>query len=89
MEMTSFQASKSPYDLALDIIDNPDGDCLLMFVVRSDLYQKRDVEIISKSYEILVKSFSSEPDVSINQVDIYTAEDIARANSLVRGMVIK
>ncbi|KAI0799232.1 hypothetical protein GGR55DRAFT_692856 [Xylaria sp. FL0064] len=85
MEMISFQASKSPYDLALDIIDNPDGDCLLMFVVRSDLYQKRDLEVISKSYEILVKSFSSKPDASIDQVDIYTAEDIARANSRVRA----
>ncbi|KAI1749320.1 hypothetical protein F4782DRAFT_542299 [Xylaria castorea] len=82
--MNSFQASKSPYDLALDIIDNPDGDCLLMFVFRSDLYQKRDVEKISKSYEILVKSLSSKPDISIDQVDMYTAEDIAGANSLVR-----
>ncbi|TGJ86271.1 hypothetical protein E0Z10_g2470 [Xylaria hypoxylon] len=85
MEMTSFQPSKSPYDLALDIIDNPDGDCLLMFVARSDLYRKCDIEIILKSYEILVKSLCRDPNICVTQVDIYSAEDVAQAYSLARG----
>ncbi len=58
LELMAFEASKSAYDLALDIIDDPNGECLLMLVVRKDLYTIADAELPTKSYEILVKAFA-------------------------------
>ncbi|KAI0013521.1 hypothetical protein F4779DRAFT_640909 [Xylariaceae sp. FL0662B] len=85
LEMCSFQASRSPYDLALDIIDNPESDCLLMFVARKDLYSKEEVEILAKSYEILVKWFVTEPDTALSSPQIHRPDDITQAVAFARG----
>lgn len=83
--MCSFQASRSPDDLALDIIDNSEGDCLLKFVAREDLYTDDELKIIAESYQALVESFSSEPHVPLSQPSMHKPEDIAQAMSFSKG----
>ena len=78
-------ASKSAYDLALDIIDDPDGECLLMLVVRQDLYKQADAEILIASYELLVKSFVNKLHVPLSEVDIFRAADIKQVMKFGRG----
>ncbi|KAK7973237.1 hypothetical protein PG988_007371 [Apiospora saccharicola] len=63
--------SKTGYDLALDLTDDPDGDCLVTLIGRTDLYQKREAEILVKSYEILVKAFAVEPSAPISAPRMY------------------
>ncbi|KAK8037345.1 hypothetical protein PG991_000691 [Apiospora marii] len=63
--------SKTGYDLALDLTDDPEGDCLVALIGRTDLYQKREAEILVKSYENLVKAFAAEPSAKISVPRMY------------------
>ena len=85
LELMSFKASKSAYDLALDIVDNRDGDCLLMLVTREDIYKQADANLLMTSYEALVKSFAIDPDIPISQPSIYQAAEIGQAMGSSRG----
>jgi hypothetical protein len=85
LEMCSFEASKTPYDLALDIIDNNDSDCLLMFVTRKDIYSKVEVELLSKSFECLTKSFVENPSLSLSIPQIHNKDDVEQAMRFSRG----
>lgn len=86
--MCSFQASKSPYDLALDIIDNPDSDCLLMFVARRDMYTDDELRLLSVSYANLVRGFANEPDVPLSGPSMYEGKDISQAMTFSIGKKI-
>lgn len=85
LEMCSFQASKSPYDLALDIIDNTDSDCLIMFVARKDMYTDEELKLLSDSYTNLVRDFAAEPDIPLSGPLMYQQEDVAKAMSFSNG----
>ncbi|KAK7946268.1 uncharacterized protein PG986_010589 [Apiospora aurea] len=63
--------SKTGYDLALDINDDPEGDCLVALIARTDLYQKPETEILVKSYEKLLKAFATDPSAPINLPSVY------------------
>lgn len=80
LELLSFQASKLPYDVSLDIIDDAgNGDCHLMLIVREDMYSKQNAEFLLKSYEKLVKSFVSTPNITFVEPDMFEAQDVERA----------
>lgn len=87
LEMLSFQASKVPYDLALDIIDDAgDGDCLLMLIVREDMYSKQDAEVLLKSYAQLVKAFAESPGLSFAEPDMFEKVEVERSLTFGRGL---
>ncbi|KAK4211241.1 putative beta-ketoacyl synthase domain-containing protein [Rhypophila decipiens] len=73
------------YDIALDIIDDSDGDCLAMLIVRSDLYSKRDVERLARSYELLVQAFAAHRSISIAEPGVFDAQEVHRALGFSRG----
>ncbi|KAK3369911.1 AMP-binding enzyme [Podospora didyma] len=85
LEMLTFQVSKLAYDVALDIIDDPDGDCLAMLTVRKDLYTRRDAERLVRSYELLVEAFVAHPDMPLDEPDIFDAAELEKAMSFSRG----
>lgn len=87
LEMLSFQASKVPYDLALDIIDDAgDADCLLMLIVREDMYSKQDAEVLLRSYGQLVKVFAESPSVSFAEPDMFETSEVERSLTFGRGL---
>lgn len=87
LEMLSFQASKVPYDLALDIIDDAgDGDCLLMLIVREDMYSQRDAEVLLRSYGRLVEAFAESPGASFEEPDMFEKAEVERSLTFGRGM---
>ncbi|KAK7698706.1 putative Hybrid PKS-NRPS biosynthetic cluster [Diaporthe eres] len=86
LEMLSFQASKVPYDLALDIIDDAgDADCLLMLIVREDMYSKQDAEVLLRSYGQLVKAFAESPEVSFAEPDMFEKAEVEKSLTFGRG----
>lgn len=88
LEMLSFQASKVPYDLALDIIDDAgDADCLLMLIVREDMYSKQDAEVLLRSYGQLVRAFAESPEVSFAEPDMFEAAEVERSLTFGRGLL--
>ncbi|RYP10842.1 hypothetical protein DL764_000394 [Monosporascus ibericus] len=87
VELISFQASHTPYDLALDIIDDPQGECLLMLQTRKDIYNQDDTAFLLKSYEMLLKSFAQESSVALSQPNIFQQADIDRAMQFGQGPI--
>ncbi|EDO01652.1 hypothetical protein SS1G_04127 [Sclerotinia sclerotiorum 1980 UF-70] len=85
LEMLSFCASRSAYDLALDIIDNADGETLLMFSGRKDLYDGYAMQTLMGSYRELVKSFAYDPEVLLSQPSLFKAVEIDKAMKFGRG----
>ncbi|KAI1259695.1 hypothetical protein F5Y18DRAFT_408514, partial [Xylariaceae sp. FL1019] len=59
-----------PYDVYLDIIDNPDGDGLHSFFLQRDLFGAAEAEKLTRSYELLVSAFAAEPDLVVADATI-------------------
>ncbi|ROW04822.1 hypothetical protein VMCG_04865 [Cytospora schulzeri] len=85
LEMLSFQASKTAYDIALDIIDDADGECLLMFQVRKDLYDERAVQLLARSYQLLAEAFATDPNAILSGPALFDPAAIEEASRFSRG----
>lgn len=79
LELLEFQASKLAYDIALDIIDDPDGECVVMLIVRKDLYTHEQAERLARSYERLVRQFCSKSDSVLSIPDLFGPEEVDEA----------
>lgn len=87
LEMISYALERVAYDVALDVIDDPDvdGDCTFMLIVRKDLYSRQDAESLLASYERLVKAFVDDPGMQLDEPDVYDPADVDRALAFGRG----
>ncbi|KAF2963349.1 hypothetical protein GQX73_g10225 [Xylaria multiplex] len=75
----------APYDVAVDIVDNPDSHTHLTFIVRDDLYSQMDVERLAKSYTMLAEAFVAEPSATLGQAEIFDGAEIEEALNVGRG----
>lgn len=75
------------YDVAVDIIDNPGGDCHLTFTVRDDLYNQSDAERVAASYMTLVNAFASQPGARLDEVDVFEEAEVEKALTMGRGQL--
>ncbi|KAI1467236.1 uncharacterized protein F4812DRAFT_465308 [Daldinia caldariorum] len=62
-----------PYDVYLDTIDEPDGECAHYFFLRKDLFGEAEAEKLARSYERLICAFAAQPRMAVSEVDL--AED--------------
>ncbi|KAK7706310.1 NRPS [Diaporthe eres] len=87
LEIISYALERVAYDVALDVIDDPDvdGDCTFMLIVRKDLYSRRDAESLLASYERLVKAFVDAPSMGLDEPDAYEPAGVDRALAFGRG----
>ncbi|KAI1375298.1 amino acid adenylation domain-containing protein [Hypoxylon crocopeplum] len=88
MELVAFEASKLAYDITLDIIDDPDGDCRIMLMMRKDMYNRRDAECVAQSYKRLVDQFCRKPTMALSDPEIFDRVDIEYALSFSRGPTV-
>ncbi|KAJ0115637.1 hypothetical protein J7T55_010460 [Diaporthe amygdali] len=79
LEFEPLRVSTTGYDLNLDIIDDPDGGCLLSLIFRDDLYQKSEATILMKSYENLLNAFSTKPQAELTKPSLFESHDVRRA----------
>lgn len=86
-ELMSFRLSKMAYDVAMDIIDNPNGDCSLTFIFRDDLYSQADAERLAKSYLSLAKAFADQSNTTMGSAKVYDEVEIKDALSCGRGKI--
>lgn len=85
LELLEFDASRVPYDVALDITDDPDhDDYRLMLIVRADMYSKQDAELLLSSYQKLVHAFM-DASASFAKPDVFEPHAIERALEFGRG----
>ncbi len=59
-----------PYDVYLDTIDEPNGECSHEFFVRKDLFSEAAAEELASSYGRIVTAFASQPGVLIGEADM-------------------
>lgn len=83
--MLTFQVAKLSYDVSLDIIDDPEGDCLVMFIVRKELYNRQDAERLARSFEIMVEIFSKDPATELCRAKMFDGAEIDKAIAFGRG----
>ncbi|KAI2621838.1 amino acid adenylation domain-containing protein [Hypoxylon sp. NC1633] len=85
LEMLTFQASKLAYDVALDIIDDPKGDSLIMFIVRKDLYSDNDARFLAHSFERFVNAFAEQPNMLLSEPGTFSGVESEVAVHFSRG----
>lgn len=85
LELLSFQGAKTGYDLNLDIIDDPDGECRLILNVRSEIYTSAEAEHLCTGYEMLVRAFATYPDTTLTVPSIYPQDKVQAALAFSQG----
>ncbi|KAJ5273998.1 hypothetical protein N7478_009123 [Penicillium angulare] len=59
-----------PYDVSLDTIDNPGGECIHYFLLRSDLFGRDEADRLARSYKSLILAFAQLPAMTLGQADM-------------------
>jgi hybrid polyketide synthase/nonribosomal peptide synthetase ACE1 len=59
-----------PYDVYLDTIDEPDGECAHEFFLRKDLFGEAEALELAQSYKRLIEVFAAQPGMTVSEVDI-------------------
>lgn len=77
--------SKVAYDIALDIIDSPDGDCHVTFIVRDDIYDQAAANQFAQSYVSLAESFAGNPTMILSETTMFDGAIVEETLDLGRG----
>ncbi|KAF4631137.1 hypothetical protein G7Y89_g6997 [Cudoniella acicularis] len=59
-----------PYDIYLDTIDEPDGECTHYLFVRKDLFGQPEAEKLARSYRHLIRAFAAQPGMAVGEVNL-------------------
>lgn len=84
-EGAEYAFGRTAYDISLDILDNPSGATLVMFLVQKQLYSNKDAQSLGKIYLSLLNQFSQAPTSPLDEAFLFTAEDIGHAIKLGQG----
>lgn len=76
---------RTPYDISLDIMDNPGSNTLLMFMVQKQLYSNSDAKRLVKMYINLLKHFTEAPTSRLGQASLFAKEEVDGAIKLGQG----
>ncbi|KAI1478194.1 putative hybrid NRPS/PKS enzyme [Daldinia eschscholtzii] len=82
-----FDQAQTAYDLVLDVIENPDGDCHVMLAGQSALYDAHHVDMLTDMYKHLLHSFSQNPALRLSMASLYNLDDVRRGIQLGRGPI--
>jgi len=59
-----------PYDVYLDTIDEPDGECAHVFFLRQDLFGESEALELAQSYKRLIEAFAAQPEMAVKDVQL-------------------
>lgn len=88
-KITEFEQGRAPYDLSLDVIDSPDGDCRVILAGQSVLYSDYDMGILKSAYSSLLVSFARNPALRLSIPSLYDVEEVKKAIQLGQGPAYK
>lgn len=75
------------YDISVDIVENPEGDSLVLLAVQQDLYGLEEASLLLDNYFNLLGAFSKNPASSLNRPAIYDAAAVDKALRLGCGLM--
>lgn len=64
-----------PYDVYLDTVDEPEGECTHHFFLRKDLFDKPETEKLARSYKHMIQAFAAHPGMAVSEVNLSEPED--------------
>lgn len=85
VEATSIELPGSGYDVSLDIIENPGGETRVTVLVQRSLYSESDASRLSDMYFALLNDLSRSCDKVLQQVSLFSSQDINNAIQLGKG----
>lgn len=77
--VTAFEQGQTAYDLSLDIIENPGGDCHVIIAGQAALYDGQHVDMVRDIYKQLLGSLGRSPATRLNLASLYDPEETGRA----------
>jgi hybrid polyketide synthase/nonribosomal peptide synthetase ACE1 len=83
--ITQFEQGQTPYDLSLDIIDNPGGDAHVLLAGQSTLYSSYQMNMLKGAYSNLLVAFARNPALRLSIPPLYDSEAVKQAITLGRG----
>jgi hybrid polyketide synthase / nonribosomal peptide synthetase ACE1 len=84
-EGLDYQFARSPYDLSLDIIDNPGGDSIITLMLQKGLYSVHSANTLTKCFLNLLDEFSINSSIRADSAPLFSPESIQQACELGRG----
>lgn len=85
VEVKSIDLPGSGYDLSLDIIENPGGETRITLLVQRSLYSESDASRLLGMYFALLNDLSQFSDKLLQQVSLFTNQDVSNAINLGKG----
>ena len=82
---TAFEQAQTAYDLVLDVIENPGGDCRVMLAGQSAIYDADHMDMLKDMYRQLLISFARNPALRLSMASLYDANDVKHGIELGRG----
>ncbi|KAL2173703.1 polyketide synthetase [Thermothelomyces heterothallicus CBS 202.75] len=84
-EGEQYHFGRSAYDISLDIMENPNSDPRLMFLVQEQLYSEHEAGILADTYMHLLDLFARRPDSTLASAPAFAPETAEEAIRLGRG----
>ena len=85
LEGQQYALSGTPYDIVVDIIDNPAGNASISMMVQEDLYTDGDVKTLLDCYLNLLYAFSGDHNLPIGEPQIFDAAHVEHALTIGKG----
>lgn len=84
-EVKSFEQGQAAYDLSLDIIENPGGECRVIVAGQSTLFESEDLGVLKDMYQRLLVAFSRNQALRLTTPSLYDPETVKDALKIGRG----
>ncbi|KAK8103678.1 uncharacterized protein PG998_010711 [Apiospora kogelbergensis] len=86
-KIAAFEQGQTAYDLTLDILENPGGDCRVILGGQSVYYGEHEMAQLRDMYQRLLATFSGNQETRLSTPSLYKAEDVKAAIELGRGSI--
>ncbi|CCF40703.1 lovastatin nonaketide synthase, partial [Colletotrichum higginsianum] len=74
-DIKTFKQGEVSYDVGIDIIDNPGGECRVIMCGQSIFYGEREMEQLKNMYLELLKAFSRNPAARTSAPSLYNPDE--------------
>ena len=85
LEGQEYAIGETPYDVMLDIVDNPSGNASVAIMVQDGLYDKENADLVMQCYLNLVQAFADNSELLGGEPQMFNTVDVEHALKLSQG----
>ena len=85
LEGQEYAIGETPYDVMLDIVDNPSGNASVAIMVQEGLYEKENADLVLQCYLNLVQAFADNSELLGGEPQMFNTADVEHALKLSQG----